>query len=115
MDAARMPVLVPSADFLKTSYWSHRGKPDVPKERFISCPDASPDSDRTLLGWADWDHKDQVRALVDVINDRTEQTGWDTPRLTPLIAGIQELMPWVHQWHGVHWRWWKAPHTTVAC
>ncbi|WP_234439402.1 MULTISPECIES: BREX-2 system adenine-specific DNA-methyltransferase PglX [Streptomyces] len=90
-------------DFLKASYWSHRGKLDVPKERFISYPDASPDSDPTiLLGWAGWDHKDQVQALVNVINDRTEQAGWDTPRLTPLIAGIQELMPWVHQWHGEH-------------
>lgn len=103
----RLDIPVPpkyaSADFLKTSYWSHRGKLDVPKERFISYPGASPDSDPTiLLGWAGWDHKDQVQALVNVINDRTEQAGWDTPRLTPLIAGIQELMPWVHQWHGEH-------------
>ncbi|MFF3733613.1 BREX-2 system adenine-specific DNA-methyltransferase PglX [Streptomyces sp. NPDC002476] len=101
----RLDIPVPpkyaSADFLKASYWSHRGKLDVPKERFISYPDASPDSDPTLLlGWAGWDHKDQVQALINVINDRTEQAGWETPRLTPLIAGIQELMPWVHQWHG---------------
>ncbi|MEU9009044.1 hypothetical protein AB0D12_04495 [Streptomyces sp. NPDC048479] len=103
----RLDIPVPpkyaSADFLKASYWSHRGKLDVPKERFISYPDASPDSDPTLLlGWAGWDHKDQVQALVNVINDRTEQAGWDTPRLTPLIAGIQELMPRVRQWHGEH-------------
>ncbi|MFF2412267.1 DUF7008 domain-containing protein [Streptomyces sp. NPDC058092] len=90
-----------SADFLKASYWSHRGKLDVPEERFISYPNASPDSDPTLLlGWAGWDHKDQVQALINVINERTEQAGWETSRLTPLIAGIQELMPWVHQWHG---------------
>jgi hypothetical protein len=25
--------------------------------------------------------------------------GWDTARLTPLLAGLQELMPWLHQWH----------------
>ncbi|MET9373898.1 BREX-2 system adenine-specific DNA-methyltransferase PglX [Streptomyces sp. NPDC002992] len=103
----RLDIPVPpkysSADFVKHSYWSHRGKLDVPKERFISYPDASPDSDPTiLLGWAGWDHKDQVQALVNVINDRTEQAGWDTPRLIPLLAGIQELMPWVHQWHGEH-------------
>lgn len=98
-----MPPKYAPADFLRASYWSHRGKLDVPKERFISYPDASPDSDATLLlGWAGWDHKDQVQALVNVINDRTEQAGWDTPRLMPLIAGIQELMPWVHQWHGQH-------------
>ncbi|MFD7617712.1 BREX-2 system adenine-specific DNA-methyltransferase PglX [Streptomyces sp. NPDC059802] len=101
----RLDIPVPpkysSADFLKHTCWSHRGKLDVPKERFISYPDASPDSDPTLLlGWAGWDHKDQVQALINVINDRTEQAGWETSRLTPLIAGIQELMPWVHQWHG---------------
>ncbi|MFE9906999.1 BREX-2 system adenine-specific DNA-methyltransferase PglX [Streptomyces clavifer] len=101
----RLDIPVPpkytSADFLKASYWSHRGKLDVPKERFISYPDASPDSDPTLLlGWAGWDHKDQVQALINVINDRTEQAGWETSRLIPLLAGIQELMPWVHQWHG---------------
>ncbi|MEU9357189.1 BREX-2 system adenine-specific DNA-methyltransferase PglX [Streptomyces sp. NPDC048301] len=96
-----VPPKFASSDFLKASYWSHRGRLDVPKERFISYPDASPDSDPTLLlGWAGWDHKDQVQALINVINDRTEQAGWETPRLTPLIAGIQELMPWVHQWHG---------------
>ncbi|MEU1346538.1 BREX-2 system adenine-specific DNA-methyltransferase PglX [Streptomyces sp. NPDC005795] len=101
----RLDIPVPpkysSADFLKHTYWSHRGKLDVPKERFISYPDASSDSDSTLLlGWAGWDHKDQVQALINVINDRTEQAGWEASRLTPLIAGIQELMPWVHQWHG---------------
>ncbi|MFH9007221.1 BREX-2 system adenine-specific DNA-methyltransferase PglX [Streptomyces afghaniensis] len=101
----RLDIPVPpkytSGDFLRASYWSQRGKLDVPKERFISYPDASPDADPTLLlGWAGWDHKDQVQALVNVINDRTEQSGWEASRLAPLLAGIQELMPWVHQWHG---------------
>ncbi|MEV0750082.1 BREX-2 system adenine-specific DNA-methyltransferase PglX [Streptomyces sp. NPDC050273] len=109
----RLDIPVPpkysAADFLKHTYWSHRGKLDVPKERFISYPDASPDSDPTLLlGWAGWDHKDQVQALINVINDRTEQAGWETSRLTPLIAGIQELMPWVHQWHGEYDEEWEG-------
>ncbi|MGW8885233.1 BREX-2 system adenine-specific DNA-methyltransferase PglX [Streptomyces sp. NPDC055749] len=104
-----VPPKYASADFLKTSYWSRRGKLDVPKERFISYPDASPDSDPTLLlGWAGWDHKDQVQALINVINDRTEQAGWETSRLTPLIAGIQELMPWVRQWHGEYDEGWDG-------
>jgi hypothetical protein len=88
-------------DFRKVSYWSQRGKLDVPKERFISYPDAGPDADPTLLlGWAGWDHKDQAQALVNIVNDRTEQTGWGTNRLTPVLAGLREVMPWVHQWHG---------------
>ena len=41
-----------SGDFLRTSYWRHRGKLDVPKERFISYPTATRDDDGTLLpGW----------------------------------------------------------------
>ena len=89
------------ADFRKTSYWSQRGKLDVPKERFISYPGASPDADSTLLlGWAGWDHKDQAQALVNPVNDRTAQAGWDDTRVTPLLAGLVEVMPWVHQWHG---------------
>lgn len=89
------------ADFRRTSYWSQRGKLDVPKERFVSYPGASPDSDPTLLlGWAGWDHKDQAQALVNLVNDRIGQAGWDTARITPLLAGLAEVLPWVHQWHG---------------
>lgn len=89
------------ADFRKNSFWTHRGKLDVPKERFVSYPGASPDADDTLLlGWAGWDHKDQAQALVNLVNDRTTQAGWTTERVVPLLAGLAELMPWVHQWHG---------------
>jgi hypothetical protein len=58
-------------DFLKTSYWNQRGKLDVPKERFVSYPMASPDSDDSpLLGWAGWDHPvgDRDRRLPSRIN-----------------------------------------------
>jgi hypothetical protein len=101
----RMDIPVPpkygSGDFRKTSYWSQRGKLDVPKERFISYPDANPDSDPSLLlGWAGWDHKDQAQALVNVVNDRTDQAGWGTDQIKPLLVGLLELMPWVKQWHG---------------
>lgn len=100
----RLDIPVPqkytTADFRKTSYWSHRGKLDVPKERFISYPGAGPDADPTmLLGWAGWDHKDQFQALVNMVNDRTQQAGWGTEKITPLLAGMLELLPWVHQWH----------------
>ncbi|AUS80416.1 SAM-dependent methyltransferase [Actinoalloteichus sp. AHMU CJ021] len=96
-----VPPKYTSGDFRKVSYWAHRGKLDVPKERFISYPDASPDSDPSLLlGWAGWDHKDQAQALVNIINDRSFEAGWDAARLTPLLAGLAEIMPWVKQWHG---------------
>ena len=101
----RLDIPVPpkytGADFQKQSYWRHRGKLDVPKERFISYPSASPDSDKDslLIGWAGWDHKDQATALIGLIADRSTTDGWDTARLTPLLAGLLEIMPWVHQWH----------------
>jgi hypothetical protein len=96
-----VPPKYQGADFQKQSYWRNRGKLDVPKERFISYPGASPDSDKDslLIGWAGWDHKDQATALITLIEDRSTTDGWDTARLTPLLAGLQELMPWLHQWH----------------
>ncbi|MEU1622027.1 BREX-2 system adenine-specific DNA-methyltransferase PglX [Streptomyces sp. NPDC005722] len=105
-DGVRLDIKVPpkysGADFLRHSYWSNRGKLDVPKERFISYPGASTDGDPSLLlGWAGWNHKDQAEALVNIINDRTEDDGWqlEDPRFVPLLAGLMEVMPWVHQWY----------------
>ncbi|MGH3275961.1 MAG: BREX-2 system adenine-specific DNA-methyltransferase PglX [Streptosporangiaceae bacterium] len=89
------------ADFRKPLYWSHRGRLDVPKERFISYPQASPDGDGSmLLGWAGWDHRQQAHALMTIIEDRTSRDGWPGDRLVPLIAGLAEVLPWVRQWHG---------------
>jgi hypothetical protein len=101
---SRLDIPVPpkytGADFHKPSFWRHRGKLDVPKERFISYPGASPDADPSLLlGWGGWDHREQAAALITLIEDRTATDGWDTGRVTPLIAGLAEVMPWVRQWH----------------
>ncbi len=97
------PIPVPPkykpTDFAKTSYWSHRGKLDVPKERFICYPHAGRDTDATeLLGWAGWDHADQGLALAALISQRIED-GWEAAKLIPLLAGLSELQPWVRQWH----------------
>ncbi|NCL74486.1 BREX-2 system adenine-specific DNA-methyltransferase PglX [Rhodococcus sp. YH1] len=102
------PIPVPPkykpADFLKTSYWSRRGKLDVPKERFISYPNANRDTDPTmLLGWAGWDHAEQALALAGLVDERIATDGWDQAspeKLTPMLAGLAELLPWVRQWHG---------------
>jgi hypothetical protein len=97
-----VPPKYAGADFQKNSYWRHRGKLDVPKERFISYPDASPDSDSKslLIGWAGWDHREQAAALIGLIEDRSSVDGWGTDRLMGLLAGLLEVMPWVRQWHG---------------
>lgn len=98
-DAIPVPPKYKPTDFAKPSYWSHRGKLDVPKDRFISYPNAGRDTDSTqLLGWAGWDHAEQALALASLISQRIED-GWDAAKLTPLLAGLHELTPWVRQWH----------------
>ncbi|WP_438828012.1 DUF7008 domain-containing protein [Streptomyces tropicalis] len=74
-----------------------------PKERFICYPGTSPEADGSLLlGWAGWNHSDPADALVSLIRDRVETDGWakEDPRFVPLLAGLREVMPWVHQWYG---------------
>ncbi|WP_441247345.1 BREX-2 system adenine-specific DNA-methyltransferase PglX [Kitasatospora sp. McL0602] len=101
----RLDIAVPpkyaSADFRKQSYWSNRGKLDVPKERFISYPDAGPEADpKLVLGWAGWDHRDQAQVIINLVADRVERDNWQGEQLIPLLAGMQELLPWLRQWHG---------------
>lgn len=88
-----------SADFVKSSFWSHRGKLDVPKERFISYPGAGRATDPTpLLGWAGWNHAQQGIALATIYAYR-ESEGMPLTELVPVVAGIAEVLPWVKQWH----------------
>ncbi|MEV4238016.1 BREX-2 system adenine-specific DNA-methyltransferase PglX [Nocardia sp. NPDC049737] len=99
-----IPIAVPPkyrpTDFAKPAYWSRRGKLDVPKERFISYPGASRESDSSeLLGWAGWDHGEQALALAELIGARIDD-GWEAAKLAPMLAGLAELAPWVRQWHG---------------
>ncbi|MET8140192.1 BREX-2 system adenine-specific DNA-methyltransferase PglX [Sphaerisporangium sp. NPDC005288] len=99
-NAIPVPPKYASSDFLKNSYWRNRGKLDVAKERFISYPHASRDGDPTLLlGWAGWDHREQAQALATAIVDREQNHGWPADRLTPLLTGLREVLPWVRQWH----------------
>ncbi len=87
-------------DFRSQVYWHHRGKLDVPKERFISYPAATSDDDPSpLVGWAGWDHLQQASALAALYQRRKDEDGWELDRLTPLLAGLRELVPWLKQWH----------------
>jgi hypothetical protein len=89
-----------SGDFAKNSYWRLRGKLDNPKERFVSYPHSSPATDSSLmLGWAGWDDREQAHALIGLIKERSSIDGWDPVHLIPLLAGLAQVMPWVHQWH----------------
>lgn len=95
-----VPPKYTSADFVRASFWRARGKLDVPKERFISYPKASRVTDGSeLLGWAGWDHLQQAQALATVYLDRKTQESWPAHLLLPLLAGLVELEPWLHQWY----------------
>jgi hypothetical protein len=95
----KVPPKYTSADFLKTDFWRLRGKLDVPKERWISYPHCETESDPSLIvGWAGWNHLQQATALI-AYYDARKREGWDANRLTPLLAGLDQLLPWIHQWH----------------
>ncbi|MDQ0826919.1 hypothetical protein QFZ60_003092 [Arthrobacter sp. B2I5] len=86
-------------DFQKTSYWQARGKLDVPKERFISYPGLLRSGDTTpVFGWAGWDHATAALALARATAE-LDAEGATPEQLTPLLAGLDELEPWVIQWH----------------
>lgn len=98
------PIPVPpkyaSGDFQSSTYWQLRGKLDVPKERFLSYPGAGRDSDPSpVIGWAGWNHAEQAQALAATLVSRREDDAWSAERLTPLAAGLLELLPWLTQWH----------------
>lgn len=93
-DSIPVPPKYTSADFLRVSYWKARGKLDVPKERFVSYGQinaATPE----LYGWAGWDHREQAQALATYFTN----TALSTEEITPFLADLLELQPWLSQWH----------------
>lgn len=95
-----VPPKYQSKDFREQSYWRLRGKLDVPKERFISYPRCEREVDPSLVvSWAGWDHLQQAQALANYYTTAKERDGWSVARLTPLLAGLLELLPWLMQWH----------------
>lgn len=87
-----------SVDFRRASYWPIRRRLDIPRERFISYPGAAAEGDGLLLGWSGWSDTDRVRVLFDLIAVCRQEPRPSVYRIAPLLAGIQELLPWVRQW-----------------
>jgi hypothetical protein len=95
-----VPPKYQNKDFQKTDYWRLRGGLDVPKERFVSFPHCSRDADGSLaIAWAGWNPLQLATAIATYYLDMKENEGWLAERLTPLLAGIAELVPWIQQWH----------------
>ncbi|MEU5979585.1 BREX-2 system adenine-specific DNA-methyltransferase PglX [Streptomyces sp. NPDC047315] len=93
-DSIPVPPKYTSADFLRPSYWRARGKLDVPKERFVSYGQTNAATPE-LYGWAGWDHREQAQALATYFTN----TALSTEEITPFLAGLLELQPWLFQWH----------------
>ena len=95
-----VPPKYQSKDFLKADYWRLRGGLDVPKERWVSYPGCERGADTSLpIAWAGWNHLQQATALAAYYLEMKENEGWEAVRLQPLLAGLQELVPWLEQWH----------------
>lgn len=98
--AIPVPPKYDQKDYHDARYWSLRGKLDVPKERFISYPGCESNEDREpVYGWAGWNHLQRAQALAALYQDRKQREGWSKDRLTPMLAGLLELIPWIKQWH----------------
>jgi hypothetical protein len=95
-----VPPKYDSKDYRDATTWSLRGKLDVPKERFISYPGCESDQDgEPVYGWAGWNHLQQAQALAALYQKRKQEEAWGKDRLTPMLAGLLELLPWIKQWH----------------
>lgn len=95
-----LPPQYKSTDFRKPSYWPLRGKLDVPKERFFSLPGCEKGGDSTLvIGWVGLNHLQRAQAIAAWYLDRKEGEGWEAERLMPMLVALDELIPWLKQWH----------------
>jgi hypothetical protein len=92
-----------AGDFRHQVYWRHRGKLDVPKERFLLVVGAERDTDPTpVFGWAGWDHLQRAQALAALYVERKEKDAWSADRLLPILVAVHELVPWLLQWHDTY-------------
>ncbi|WP_460105444.1 BREX-2 system adenine-specific DNA-methyltransferase PglX [Pseudomonas sp. S3_H06] len=95
-----LPPPYKSTDFRRPSYWSLRGKMDVQKERFFSLPGGEKGGDSTLvIGWTGLNHLQRAQAIAAWYLDRREGEGWEAERLIPMLVALDELIPWLKQWH----------------
>ncbi|MEU8506140.1 BREX-2 system adenine-specific DNA-methyltransferase PglX [Streptomyces brevispora] len=96
-----VPPKFSAVDFRHVSYWSLRGNLDIPRERFISYPGLVAKRESLLLGWSGWSDTQRVLVLLDLVGVLQQQPQPSVHQITPLLVGIQELIPWVRQWEGL--------------
>jgi len=95
-----VPARYEKKDFQKDSYWSQRGKLDVPRERFVSLPELVHFEDNSpVYLWAGFDHAQKALALIDLWTTSAQAAKWSDDQKMSLLAAVLELLPWLHQWH----------------
>lgn len=95
-----VPPKYDKGDFRSDNFWSLRGKLDVPKERFFSLPGCEKAGDSTLvIGWAGMNHLQRAQAISAWYLDRKDTDGWEVEKLKPMLVALDELIPWLKQWH----------------
>ncbi len=61
--------------------------------------DASSGDSTMVLAWAGFDHAQLAQALATLLFQRQTVDGWTGEQLLPLVAALDEVLPWVEQWH----------------
>jgi hypothetical protein len=90
-----VPPKYDTKDFLRTEYWTLRGKLDVPKERFIAFTEAPAGvSDVPLYGWAGWTHRERARVLL-ALDEKADDARNDVKERYGLLYGAWFLLPYV--------------------
>jgi hypothetical protein len=85
-----------SVDFLRPSYWRHRGKFDIPNERFISfASSATLLSPTTPIGWAGWSADERASAVLGLLEGDSHAHGQRPESALPLLTALADLLPWV--------------------
>jgi hypothetical protein len=99
--AIAVPPKYKKEDFSDVISWKLRGTLDVPKERFVSFPglERASDAGSPIVLWAGYDAQVRALALTGYIYELQQRESTDQARLAPALAGLDEMLPWVHQWH----------------
>ena len=59
-----------------------------------------PPNSEMVIGWAGWKDSERASVLISLIENRKRSGDIANDSVTPLLAGLRELLPWLWQWHG---------------
>jgi hypothetical protein len=98
-----VPPKYTSADFLRSEAWQHRGKLDVPKERFVAFTEVPEALNHAgpLYGWAGWTHRKRAEVLM-ALDEQAEHAGAALPERYALLYAVQSLLPYVRWDESAH-------------